>query len=142
VNKSIWGDSALGAYSAQFEDKPAATAPLSQHQLDAKMRGAIERLGTSGWREAQDELVRGGKTSIPYLIEAMGSTANAYHNGGHLKADSSRALRQRTISEVCCEILRSIVTNRTTYNGALPGVDAQAWQTWYSAHGSKVTFAD
>lgn len=136
TQESVYNDSALSAFHRQFEGETAAKAPLTQQEADTKYRGAISRLGTSGWKEAQDELVRGGKTSVPYLIEAMNSNASAYHNGGHVKADSSRALRQRSMNEVCSEILRDIVINRTTYKGSLPGADAQAWQTWYSTHGT------
>ena len=126
-----------------FPEEKAASAPaLSAYQTDAKYRGAVARLCTSGWREAQDELVRGSKTSVPYLLEAMGKNENAYHNGGHTKADASRALRQRPLNEVCAEILRTIVTTRSNYKGELPGSDAQAWQTWFSTQGSGITFAN
>lgn len=138
---SPWGDSALSLLN--FPDEKAAAAPaLSAYDTDTKYRGAVARLCTSGWREAQDELVRGGKASVPYLLEAMGKNENAYHNGGHTKADSSRALRQRPLNEVCAEILRTIVTTRSNYKGELPGSDAQAWQTWFSTQGSGITFAN
>lgn len=139
---SPWGDSALSLLNFPEEKSAAAAAPKSAYEIDQKYRGAVARLCTSGWREAQDELVRGGRTSVPYLIEAMGKNENAYHNGGHTKADASRALRQRPLNEVCCEILRTIVTTRSNYKGDLPGSDAQAWQTWFSTQGSNVTFAN
>lgn len=141
ASSSPWGDSALSLLNFP-EDKPKETPVLSAYQTDLKYRGAIARLCTSGWREAEAELIQGSKASVPYLIEGMSSTENAYANGGHTKADSSRALRQRPLSEVCCEILRTIVMTRSNYTGELPGSDAQAWQTWFSTHGSTVTFAN
>jgi len=141
ASSSPWGESALSLLNFP-EDKVAAAPALSQYETDNKYRGAVARLCTSGWREAQDELVRGSKTSVPYLLEAMSKNENAYANGGHTKADASRALRQRPLNEVCCEILRTIVMTRSNYKGELPGSDAQAWQTWFSTQGSGITFAN
>jgi len=114
-------------------------------EQDARIRQAIRRLSTSGWRDAHAELVTFGKMAVPYLIEAMGSEdpsapTVAYNLGGHSKADTGRARRQRTMAEVCTETLTEIITNHTNYKGEVPTVEQRAWQTWWAANGETVTF--
>lgn len=117
-------------------------------EFDRKMRSAIRKLSTSGWREAQVELVGAGKPAIPYLIDAMapgeeeatGDKAAAYNVGGHTKADAGRSPRQRSVAEVASELLTDIVSNHSSYKGELPTVDQKAWQEWWIANGEGVTF--
>jgi hypothetical protein len=115
-------------------------------EIEANVRGAIGRLSTSGWRDAQAEVIAGGKISVPLLIEAMGTEGEkapnaAYNLGGHTKADTGRATRQRTLGEVCAELLNEIVANHSNFKGELPAPEQKAWQEWWAANGTSVTFA-
>ena len=128
--------------------KPAAAEEEEKVAVDENtLRSAIRRLGTSGWREAQVQLVQAGKAAVPYLLDAMGAPegeaapAAAYNLGGHTKADSGRASRQRTVAEVCSELLTDIVTNHSNYKGELPTLDQKAWRDWWAANGNSITFA-
>jgi hypothetical protein len=152
------------AKEVEVKDEKAAPAPAapstaptaedekamkhSALEFDRKMRSAIRKLSTSGWREAQVELVGAGKPAIPYLIDAMapgeeeatGEKAPAYNVGGHTKADAGRSPRQRSVAEVASELLTDIVSNHSSYKGELPTVDQKAWQEWWIANGEGVTF--
>jgi len=130
--------SAVGVASAEEGEK----APPSEKSL----RNAIKNLSTSGWREAHEELLNGGKAAVPILIEAMGAPVNeqttvspAYNLGGHTKADAGRATRQLTIAEVCRELLTTMITTRSNYKGELPGLDQKAWQEWWNANADTIT---
>jgi len=117
-------------------------------ETEANIRASIRRLCTSGWREAQLQLIDSGKTAMPFLIEALGNTEEdgtaspaAYQLGGHLKADLGRAPRQRTRAEVCTELLCEIVSHHSNFKGECPTNDQKAWQEWWIANGDKVSFA-
>ncbi len=114
-------------------------------ESEARIRAAIRRLSTSGYREAQIELTETGRAAIPYLIDAMGgaegaSPAPAYNLGGHTKADAGRAPRQRSVAEVCAELLTDLVANHSNFKGEIPAPDQKAWQTWWVANGEGLTF--
>ena len=117
-------------------------------ETEANIRASIRRLCTSGWREAELQLIDSGKTAMPFLIEALSNTEEdgsaspaAYQLGGHLKADLGRAPRQRTRAEVCSELLTEIVSHHSTFKGDVPTNDQKAWQEWWIANGDKVSFA-
>jgi hypothetical protein len=117
-------------------------------ETEENIRAAIRRLCTSGWREAQLQLIDAGKTAMPFLIDALGNTEEdgspapaAYQLGGHTKADLGRAPRQRTRAEVCTELLTEIVSHHSNFKGECPTNDQKAWQEWWIANGDKVSFA-
>jgi len=117
-------------------------------ETEVNIRAAIRRLCTSGWREAQLQLIDSGKTAMPFLIEALGNTEDdgtpapaAYQLGGHTKSDLGRAPRQRTRAEVCTELLTEIVSHHSNFKGDVPTNDQKAWQEWWVANGEKISFA-
>jgi hypothetical protein len=125
-------------------DKAAKDAARNQANAEKRIRAAIRRLGTGSWREAQQEIIEGGRTSVPLLIDAMAGAEEtavpAYNLGGHTKSDSGRATRNRTIAEVCSELLTRLVTQHSNYKGELPTLSQKEWQEWWLAHGDRVTF--
>ncbi|HYG76131.1 MAG TPA: hypothetical protein VEK08_14085 [Planctomycetota bacterium] len=150
---------AAAAPAAPVTEDPAAAAKAREDALkaerelaremtqkDAKLRAAVRKLATPGWREAQVVLMDAGKDAVPYLIEAMaeGDDVNkplpAYNQGGHSKSDSGRASRQRTLAEVASEVLTTLVKTRSDYKGEVPTVDQRAWQTWWTANSATVNF--
>jgi len=144
----VCGDKS-SAYTTGLEATIAVPAKteLAKADFDRKMRTAIRKLSTSGWREAQIELLDGGKSAIPYLIDAMaakdeeGAKAPAYNLGAHTKSDAGRAPRQRSVAEVASELLTNIVSNHSSFKGELPAGDQKAWQEWWIANGESVTFS-
>jgi hypothetical protein len=118
-------------------------------EKENRILGAIRRLGTAGYREAQIELLGYGKDAVPYLIEAMGNSdsegnvaPNSYQLGGHNKAVESRASRQRTRGEVCGELLTEMVQNHSNYKGELPTLNQEEWKAWWAANSDKITFGN
>lgn len=127
-------------------DTSAKTA-INESDMDVLMHSSIRRLATSGWKEAQTTLIDGGKASIPYLVEALGDNDQhypliAFNLGGHIKADSGRGTRERTLAEACVEVLTEIVANHTDYAGEIPSVDQKAWKDWWTANAGKVKFGN
>jgi DNA polymerase III gamma/tau subunit len=128
------------------EQKAAeAEAARLKAQQEERLRVMVKQLGTSGWREAQGELLAAGKAAVPILIYGMSlpeaDKLQAYNLGGHTKADAGRAPRQRTIAEVCSELLTSMVKHHSNYKGEVPGADQKAWQEWWTANSGTVVFA-
>lgn len=139
-------DNGIVMTEAMLKDQKRMELQLARQrvELETRMQAAIRRLSTSGWREAQTELVDTGKAAIPFLIDAMDSTAQtspAYNLGGHTKADAGRATRQRTLAEICAEVLTDLVSNHSDYKGVVPPVDKDAWAKWWSDNASSITFA-
>lgn len=129
------------------EDALRAERNLSRQALvqDSKLRSAVQKLATPGWREARVELIGAGKAAVPYLIEAIGggeasNPVPAYSLGGHTKFDTGRASRQRSLAEVATEVLTQLVKTHSDYKGDIPTMDQRAWQTWWTANGASVTF--
>jgi len=128
-------------------ERPAAAQEETKAPVDeAAIRFAIRRLGMSGWREAQAQLLEAGKAAVPFLMDAMGDDGQtapiaAYNLGGHIKADTGRATRQRPLSEICAEVLTDIITTRTNYRGELPALDQKGWRDWWAANSASITFA-
>jgi len=127
--------------------KPAEEQGEAKPPVDeATIRFAIRRLSMSGWREGQAQLLEAGRAAVPFLIDAMGSEGEtaapaAYNLGGHTKADTGRASRQRPLSEVCAEVLTDIIRTRSNYKGELPALDQKAWRDWWAANSAGITFA-
>ena len=120
---------------------------ISDSDLDVTMHSSIRRLATSGWEEARLQLLNAGKAAVPYLIDALGQSdqnypLKAFNLGGHSKADSGRGVRERTLAEACSEVLTDLITNHSNYAGDLPTLDQKAWQDWWTANGTKVTFGN
>lgn len=128
-------------------EQKAAEAELARQKArqEERLRVLVKQLGTSGWREAQGELIASGKFAVPILIDSMSlpeaDKLQAYNLGGHTKADAGRAPRQRTIAEVCSELLTNMVKNHSNYKGEVPGADQKAWQEWWTANSGTVVFA-
>ena len=116
---------------------------IAKRAREERIETTILRLSTSAYRDAASELVGYGKLAIPHLIEAMGCKKTppaAYNLGGHVKADAGRFSRQRTLAEICAEVLTEMISTRTAFKGELPTVDQRAWQTWWSVNADTVTF--
>ena len=129
----------------EFDPEKSSAPALSESEVDHRMHFAIHRLTTSGWREAEADIVSMGKPAVPYLIDALaapaeGSVPVAFNLGSHTKADSSRGTHSRTLGEVCAEVLTEMVTNHSDFKGDIPYLDQKAWQDWWTANGSKVNF--
>ena len=130
----IDGCSVLAAPPGKMMPPPAEISP-------DKIDTAIQQLGTSSWSDAQVFLVSAGKAAIPGLIHALTDSDPAFNLGGHTKADAGRIPRQRTIGEVCAELLNQIVSDHSNYKGDLPGLDPNAWREWWDKNAATVTFA-
>lgn len=137
------GECGCAAPAGEVVDLTTIKTPSAPVLTCAEMeiKNAINSLGTSSWREAQEKIVRAGKCAIPVLIDALGQENQiAYNLGGHTKTDLGRAPRQLTIAAVCAELLAEIVGNHSTYSGDLPGLSQKAWQEWWSKNAESVTF--
>ncbi|MFH0938017.1 MAG: hypothetical protein V1899_01850 [Planctomycetota bacterium] len=132
---------------AAEEKRLAMEAAKAKAELEARLRIDIRHLSGAGWREAQAELINAGKAAIPILIESMTEpeegqpSLSAYSVGGHIKADASRAPRQRHLAEVCAEMLTTIVNAHSNYQGEVPVADQKAWQEWWTINAERVMFA-
>lgn len=122
--------------------KPSTEKQKTSSVSDEDLAAAVGRLGSSGWRDAQVLLVSAGKAAMPFLIDGLNRSEDAYNLGGHTKADTGRAPRTRTIGEVCAELLTDIVANHSSFNGELPTLSQDAWRDWWTKNGASVTFAD
>ncbi|HLX63980.1 MAG TPA: hypothetical protein VKX17_22095 [Planctomycetota bacterium] len=129
---------AMPAPGEKLEAQKTKAAPVSDDDVVA----AINRLGTSGWRDAQALLISAGKAAVPHLIDALSRSDDAYNLEGHTKADLGRASRTFTIGEVCAELLANIVENHSSYNGEVPALSQAAWRDWWNKNGASVTFAN
>jgi hypothetical protein len=130
--------------AAAKQEKAARELARKNHENEKRVRAAIRGLGTTSWRESQDVIINSGKIAVPFLIEALGNgdeyAAAAYNLGGHSKADSGRATRNRSIAEVCSELLTTLVTQHSSFKGELPTMDQKEWQAWWAANGDGITF--
>ena len=143
------GAAAVAASPAQEAKRKEIRDAEAKIKLENNIRGAIRRLGMSGWREAANELISYGKPAIPFLIEAMSNVddqdnalPSAYQSGGHVKADTGRATRQRTMGDVCSELLTEMIKTHSTYTGELPTTSQEEWQAWWAANGETLSIGN
>jgi hypothetical protein len=137
---TVAADPKVAAAEAEAAAKLAREKGKNAVEMEHAAKAAIKRLATSGYREAQGQILALGKAAIPHLIEALAcdTPVAAYNLGGHTKANAGRATRQLTLAEVCCEVLTDLVQNHSDFKGEVPTVDARAWQTWWAANADTI----
>jgi len=126
---------------APVEASATVSADQAEGSENPELKLAIAQLGSSSWQDAQDKLIAAGKAAIPLLIENVSNSETAYNLGGHTKADAGRGPRQRTVGDVCSELLASIVLEHSNYSGEVPGFDKNAWIAWWDKNGGSLVFA-
>jgi hypothetical protein len=121
--------------------KAALESIRVQAQTEKNILEAISQLGSPSWERASQRLIAIGGPAVPYLIEAMNNkSSGAFPAESYPLAGPGRATRTLPMKEAAFAVLTSLFQNHSTFNGALPGLDATAWREFWTHAGASVQF--
>ncbi len=110
--------------------------------LEERIKRQISLLTTPEWRVAQADLIKVGRSAVPFLIDAMKVDGDYnYALKSYSLQGPRRATRQRPLAEVTYEVLVNLLHNHSNYQGELPGRHAAKWEEFWAANGSSVQLA-